>query len=69
MTNRRQVGGYVWQEKLDTVKTLSERLNSGLVSLSKQARTVETANQITQLVALTSQIAVAAMELKEYRPS
>jgi hypothetical protein len=67
MNNRRLVGGYVWQEKLDKVRELSERVNSGLVVLSKQARTVETANQITQLVALTSQISVTAMELKEYR--
>jgi hypothetical protein len=68
MNNRRLVGGYVWHEKLDEMRQLSEAVNSGLIILSKQARTLETANQITQLVALTSQISVKAMELKEYRP-
>jgi hypothetical protein len=68
MNNRRLVGGYVWQEKLDEIRQLSEAVNSGLILLSKQARTLETANQITQLVARTSQISVKAMELKEYRP-
>jgi hypothetical protein len=67
MNNRRLVGGYVWQEEVNEITQLTERVNSGLIALSKQARTVETANEITQLVAITSQISVKAMRLKEYR--
>ena len=67
MTIRRRVGGYVWQDELFKVKRLGETVTSELVELGKHARSVETANQITRLVALSSQIAVKAMELREYK--
>lgn len=68
LRSRRQVGGYEWGNSLEDIKGMGETLTRELVKLGKQARTVETANRITHLVSISSQIAVRAMELQDYKP-
>lgn len=68
LRSRRQVGGYEWGNSLEDIKGMGETLTRELVKLGKQARTVETANRITHLVSISSQISVKAMELQDYKP-
>lgn len=68
MNARRQVGGYAWRDELEGVRRHCDDVARGLTELSQHARTVEVSNLITRLVAENSQIALAAMELREYRP-
>ena len=67
LSTRRQVGGYAWQDELGKIKRLGETLTGELVELGRDTRSVESANKVTRLVALSSQISMAAMELREYR--
>lgn len=66
--NRRQVGGYEWDNELESISGMGQTLTRELIELGKQARSVETANQITRLVGISSQISVKALELQDYKP-
>lgn len=68
MSTRRNVGAYEWRNELDKLKRKSEQLRIGLVELSRDARTVEATRQYLQLVSLSSEIEVKALELKDYKP-
>jgi len=67
-SERRKVGGYIWAEKADTIIHASETLTKGLTELSDHATTVQVSRLITRLIATNALIAVAAMELKGYKP-
>lgn len=64
---RRLVGAYEWNSQLDDIKGIGEKLRAKLTELGKYAATVETSRQITELVSLSSEVSVKALELKGYR--
>jgi len=68
MNARRQVGGYAWRDELEGVRRHCDDVARGLTELSKHARTVEVSNLITRLVVSNSQIALAVMDLRDYKP-
>lgn len=67
MNARRQAGGYAWRDELEGIRRHCDDVANGLTELSKHARTVEVSNLITRLVVSNSQIALAVMDLRDYK--
>lgn len=67
MNARRQVGGYAWRDELEGVRRHCDDVAHGLTELSRHARTVEIASLITRLVVSNSKIALAVMDLRDYK--
>lgn len=67
MTTRRLVGAYEWRNQLDAIKGIGERIKKELTEMGKNASTVETSRRITELVSLSSDVSVKALELKGYK--
>lgn len=66
-STRRLVGAYEWRNELGKIDRLGEQLRMKLMELSKEARTVEHSRNFTELVALSSEVSIKALKLKEYQ--
>ena len=64
---RRIVGAYAWRDDLERIKRIGEQMRVGLMELSRDARTVEASRRYTELVALSSEVSIKALELKDYQ--
>lgn len=64
---RRIVGAYAWRDDLEKIRRIGEQMRVGLMELSRDARTVEASRRYTELVALSSEVSIKALELKDYQ--
>jgi hypothetical protein len=61
------VTGYEWRNELDAINRIGERMRAGLVELGRDAKTIEHSYRLLELLALSSEVSVKALELKDYQ--
>lgn len=64
---RRLVGGYAWRDELEAMRSRTDKIQRGLLALSKRTSSKEVADEIVAMLALNYENAIGAMELADYQ--
>lgn len=67
MSIRRLAGGYAWRDELEAMRDRSDRLQRGLLALSKRSVSKEVVDEIVALISLNYENVMGATELMGYQ--